>query len=130
MRRAGWTALFVLVALAGCRGGKTESYVPSESTARDALTTALSAWRDGKPHGHLDGTPAVEVYVTPWRDGQQLAAFEILGEDEVSGHHRFTVKLTMRKPAGTKEVKFLVIGKDRGPIWVYREDDYQKDTGM
>jgi hypothetical protein len=119
-----------LVVCAGCWARGNDKYIPSEDKARQALEATLNAWRDGKKPGAIDGAPvAVQAVDTKWLAGQQLASYEIVGEEANEGPRAFSVKLTMKKPAGKRlTVRYLVVGKE--PLWVYREDDYKAPAGM
>jgi hypothetical protein len=122
-------AALLLIPLAGCRSTSTDRYVPESERAREVLTAALDAWKSGKPVGHVDHAPSIEVVDSRWRAGDKLSGYEISGEDTTpEGHRRFSVKLTMQQPAGTQEARFVVFGID--PLWVYREEDYKKLSGI
>ncbi|MBX9623682.1 MAG: hypothetical protein K2X82_07695 [Gemmataceae bacterium] len=125
------TAFLVLAVLAaGCsRGGRVEDFTPPADNARKALDAALAHWRAGNPPGTVTGAvPAVEVLDGKWQGGQKLTAYEVVREEpgEATGPRTFVVRLT----TGTgppQEVKYLVVGID--PVWVYRDEDYQKLSG-
>jgi hypothetical protein len=129
-RRASVLAALLLIPLAGCGAKSTDHYVPGSGSAREALETALGAWKGGQPVGRIDGhAPPIVAVDSRWQAGDKLSAYEITGEDATpEGHRRFSVRLTMQKPAGTMETHFVVLGND--PLWVYREDDYKKLSGM
>jgi hypothetical protein len=115
------------LALAGCSGQGEEQFIPSEATARQALETALNAWKDGqaRPARFTQGKVAVEVMDGTWESGQKLRAFEIVAEESSGGPRWFTVKLTLAR--GERTVKYAVLGND--PLWVYSEADYKKLSG-
>jgi hypothetical protein len=119
-----------LLAAAGCGSGGHEQFVPSAGTAREALQVALDAWKAGHAHGRIDGhKPPIEVLDSKWKGGQKLEGYEILSEDtNAEGHRRFTVRLTLAAPEEPQEARFIVLGLD--PLWVYREEDYAKLSGM
>ncbi len=122
------TAL-VLIPLAGCRSSSTDRYVPESARAREVLTAALDAWKSGQPAGRVEHAPPIEVVDSRWKSGEKLSSYEISGEDTTAeGHRRFSVKLTLQQPQGTQDAKFIVLGLD--PLWVYREEDYKKLSGM
>jgi hypothetical protein len=127
---AGLTLGLLLVVGAGCASKSYDKYIPSDDKARQALEAALSAWRDGKKPGLVEGAPVpVQVVDTKWQGGQKLKDFEILQDEPGDGPRVFSVRLTLQKPAGQKVVvRYVVLGKD--PLWVYREDDYKAPAGM
>ncbi len=113
---------------AGC-GASDARYVPAEGAARQALAAALDAWQAGKPPGKVgDGSPGVEVVDSQWKAGRKLEGYEILGTEERAGPRWFSVRLTFRDPAKTEVVRYAVMGVD--PLWVYREEDHAKLSGM
>src|ERR1700722_11672080 len=115
--------------LVGCQSSSdTGRFVPSQSSARQALETALDSWKTGQAPGHIeDHKPPIEVVDSKWKDGQKLSGYEITGEETNSeGHHRFAVKLTVN-PGGAVQAHYVVFGQN--PLWVYREEDYAKLSG-
>jgi hypothetical protein len=128
VRFGGWLLLLFGVALIGCSKAGEEQFIPAEATARQALETALNAWKEGqaKPGSLSLGTTKIEVLDAVWKSGPKLSAYKIVGEESANGPRWFTVKLTLA--TGEKTVKYAVLGKD--PIWVYSETDYKKLSGM
>ena len=129
MRNLFIVATAGLVCLAGCsKGGRVEDFTPPTDNARKAVEAALAHWQAGHPPGTIPGTaPPVEVLDSKWKAGQQLKAFEVLGEDTPGpGPRYFKVRLTPAK-GSPQEVRYVVVGID--PLWVYREDDYKKMAG-
>jgi hypothetical protein len=118
------------VLLAACTSRKAGDFIPKEAQSRQALTTALTAWKNGEKWLKIPaGASTIEVLDNKWRAGQQLADFQILEADPAGqGPQWFTVKLVMKKPAGELKVRYVVVGID--PLWVYREEDYKKTSGM
>ena len=120
----------LLPAAGGC-GGNGSASAPSDEVARTALDAALKTWRDGGKPGAVAGTdPPVQVLDTPWAQGDRLASYEILGEEEggAAVEKQFNVRLVLAKPERTQEVKYHVIG--RGPVMVFRDEDYQRNINM
>lgn len=129
IRPAAWIVAGILLFIAGCTDKSTNRFVTPSGSAKQALETALNAWKAGRPAGAIDGTPQIEAYDRRWQAGDKLAGFEITGEDvNAEGHRRFNVKLTMRQPAGVVETKYVVLGEN--PISVHREEDYLKLSGQ
>lgn len=121
-------ALLVLGCL-GCRDRSYSKYVPGEDQARQALESALSAWKSGKKFGPVEGTsPAVQVVESRWQSGQKLSSYEVLGEEPSEGPKVFSVRLSLKGQPKQQVVRYVVLGKD--PLWVYREDDYKAPAGM
>jgi hypothetical protein len=115
----------------GCSRNNSEAdYETPDDTVQKALTAALTAWKDGKPPGAIEGaSPPVQVVDSKWQNGDKLESFEILGEEDgPEGPSRvFSVKLT--SPAGeVQTVRYVLVGK--GHVWVYREEDFGRATGM
>jgi hypothetical protein len=115
--------LLAVAVLSGC-GGAT--HVPAAGSAQKSLEAALSAWRDGKPVGPVEGSnPKIQAEDGEWRAKKKLAAFEIVGEEPgqaAAAPRRFKVKLTLEGSPPVDAV-FVVFGND--PIYVYRDKDYE-----
>jgi hypothetical protein len=119
---------FGLLASAGCASSDTK-YVPSSSSARKALETALTAWQNGQAPGRIDSvSPAVQVVDSKWKSGQKLESFEILDEEDAEGPRWFSVQLKIQNASKSEAVRYAVLGVD--PLWVYREEDHQRLSGM
>ncbi len=122
----------LLLACTGCRDQKEsyDKYVPTDEVARKSLEAALSAWQKGSAPGRIEtGPPAVQVVDSRWRAGPKLARYQILSmEPGVDGSRWFSVRLTLTNQSAEQTVRYAVVGRD--PIWVYREEDYKRATGM
>jgi hypothetical protein len=119
-----------LVLLTGCsrQGTRNQDFAPASDKAKKALEAALNHWQAGNPPGTVPGTsPHVEVVDFKWKNGQKLTSFEILDEEPGSEPRFFKVRLTPAQ-GPPQEVRYAVMGID--PLWVYREDDYKKLSGM
>jgi hypothetical protein len=118
-----------LLFVTACQDKSTSRFVPPSASARQALETALNAWKSGQPMTRIEGKPLIDPVDSNWQAGQKLASFEISSEDtNPEGHRRINVKLTMQQPAGTVNAKYVVLGDN--PISVFREEDYQKLSGQ
>ena len=118
----------LLTASSGCESD-TARYAPTMDVARKSLEAALTAWREGRPIGALEGdTPPVRVVDSSWRSGEKIETFQVLGEGDADGRKEFTVRLTMKEPRGAKEARYVVHGRD--PIWVYRGEDFARAMDM
>jgi hypothetical protein len=130
-RSRPWLGLaVVLLAATGCGGG-SNSYSPSEDQARTALEKALTAWKNGKAAGKVQGeSPAIQALDSVWQQGARLASFQIVGtvEKEPAGPRWFSVKLKFQDETEPQQVTYAVLGVD--PLWVYREKDYIRACGM
>jgi hypothetical protein len=120
------TAMFTI----GCsKKADVKDYIPPQESARQALSTALDAWKAGKAPDQIGASnPAISAQDAQWRGGKKLTAYEIVGpatgDDQ---NQRFTVKLTLDGGA-PQEMIYVVVGKD--PIWVFSDESYKKTSGM
>lgn len=123
--------LLILASGCGGGGGSVSSYQPTGQSAKNALTTALEAWKSGReaPGTIANGKPTLEVQDSVWGSGRKLKDFQI-GDEQVSPGNptRFKVKLTFANNPTTADVEYVVFGID--PIHVCHEKDYQKMTGQ
>ena len=127
-RRLPLIALCAVLA-AGCsRSSRTERFVPPADNARKALDSALKSWETGQPPGSVLGasTPKVVAVDSRWLAGEKLQGYEVVKEEKSSGQRVFTVRLRVDK-GGPQEVRYYVVGVD--PLWVYRDEDFQKLSG-
>jgi hypothetical protein len=118
------------LAIAGCSAGKNEAYVPNENVAKEALEAALSAWQGGKPMGRIatQAEVAVQPQDSDWQKGKKLVGFNIKNEITTSeGPKQFAVQLSL-KGAKPIDVIYYVVGRD--PLWVFRDADYKRSSGM
>ena len=114
----------------GCsrQGKRSEDFTPPADNARKALESALNYWQSGNPPGTIPSTtPTVEVVDSKWQSGQKLKSYEILSE-ESGGEQRFFKVRLIPVQGQPQEVRYAVVGIN--PLWVYREDDYKKLSGM
>ncbi|MFN0051160.1 MAG: hypothetical protein ACKV0T_03160 [Planctomycetales bacterium] len=121
--------LLLLLAGWGCGGNSEKSYIPSDDAARSALQAALGAWQGGqaKPGAITTAKPTVQVSDPVWEAGTKLSSFEIKPLEGESPR-RFSVKLVLEGAADSQEVVYVVFGKD--PLWVVREEEFNRDGGM
>ena len=123
----GVIAAVSVLCLAGCGGGGIVK--PSADTARTSLEAALNSWKANGSPGEIAGSdPPTQVVDSSWQSGRKLESFEILKEEDGDGDRRFTVRLKHPGPPGEEEVQYIVLGQ--GPVWVYREEDYQRMINM
>jgi hypothetical protein len=124
-------AVILFAPLCGCGFGGAGAPAPTAENGRKSVEVALDAWKAGKPQGPIAGSnPAVSAIDRDWRGKQQLAGYEILREEKAGEERnaKFVVKITLAKPALTKEVTYVVVGN--GPSWVFREEDYAQSINM
>lgn len=127
----GFFSILLITVGVGCSGHRSEAdYQTPDADVQNALSTALTAWKDGKQPDAITGvSPAIKVLDSKWQGGDKLSDFEILDEEEgPEGSARvFAVKLT--SPTGeVQTVRYVLVGK--GEIWVFRDEDYTRITGM
>lgn len=134
INRAGLGAFLaagcVIALLPGC-GSSSRAYAPSTSSARESLDKALSTWQHGGKADQLATDPTqVHVVDFQWQAGQALDGYEILSEEPGEGEaeKRYAVLLKLKKPQGEKRVQYVILG--RGPIWVFRDEDYVRTSNM
>jgi hypothetical protein len=114
----------VMLCVSGCGTHRAARYVPDETVARQALTAALSAWKEeGGTSLRLEDDTVVEVVDRYRRPGQVLSEFNILGEVAGDGGRWFEVELHLANPAQTEQVRYIVVGIE--PLWVFRQSDYE-----
>jgi hypothetical protein len=118
----------------GC-GGASRPYTPDTDSARQALDAVLGAWQRGQSPTQLStALPTVYPVDSQWQSGQVLERYEILAEENGGDvvHRRFAVKLALKGPKGAKpaekQTSYVVLG--RGPLWVYRDEDYTRFLNM
>jgi hypothetical protein len=128
-RRCRVAVLLSLGLVPLCAGCGDSAPLPSDSVARASLEAALNTWRDGGKPGTLAGSnPPIQVFDTPWSRGQKLSSYEILREEPSSTEKRFAVRLSFGDPKREQEAQYYVFG--RGPVWVYRDEDYVRNMNM
>jgi hypothetical protein len=131
MTKTANSSLFIVVLFVGCSSPSKEDYIPSENAGKQAIETALTAWQNGKPMERIENPDAfaVEPQDTEWKKGKKLIAFSI-GEELPSGEgpKQFAVRLTFQGIAAPVDTVYFVVGRD--PLWVFRDRDYQRTTGM
>jgi hypothetical protein len=116
----------LLLVAAGCGDDRSAArFVPPSQTARQALESALSSWKEGRPAGKVAGTanPQVILVNNCRQPEQTLERFTILGETAGEGPRCFAVRVKLQNPMEDQRLRFVVFGVD--PIWVYRYEDYE-----
>ena len=116
----------LVVFVVGCRARTRADYIPSEERCRQALSTALEAWKRGEPAGRIEGTPTIQVVDARRRAGQRLENYEILGELPGDDGRRFAVRVALANPKAEERIDFILIGID--PVWIFRQDEYDMVT--
>ncbi len=125
-----WICLVAAIAAAGCGAeGKSGAPMPTGQEARAALEKALDSWKAGKPPSSIaDQTPKIDVVDSQWKAGDVLESYSIVNEKQGEGNKTFGVKLTLKKPPGSKDVEYMVLGKD--PVRIYRDEDFTRMLNM
>ncbi len=114
---------------AGCQpapSGPAELEAPGLEPARAVLIASLDAWKAGRrTSGVVTGSnPAVGV-VDAARADRPLLEYEVVGPLMVADKSRpFAVRLVLDEPREEVSTRYLVIGRD--PLWVYRQDDFER----
>ncbi len=105
------------------RSTNPKPFIPPAATARSALTTALTAWKGGRPSGRIEARPtAIQFVDLTLKPNQRLTGFEILGEVPDDHYRRFKVRLFLSNPDERPLVRYLVLwhessrGLSRGRI--------------
>lgn len=120
--------------LSGCGGGgsSVSSFHPTGTSAKAALTAALDAWKSGRetPGAIESSKPVVEAQDQVWRSGRKLKEYQVGEEMTAAGEPtRFKVKLTFDGgDPPSEDAEYVVFGKD--PLYVFRDKDYQKMSGL
>lgn len=116
-------ALLAFLALlpAGCGRGLPPA--TDVKSAKEALTTALDAWKDGRSNESLrDGTPPIDFRDVFWDKGSKLSKYSIEKEEMSGLSARFTVKLTLADKAGEARERVVNYNADSGKLFVIRPD--------
>jgi hypothetical protein len=115
---------------AGCGiEGKSGAPMPTGTEARQALEKALDTWKAGKsPASIADQAPKIDVVDYQWKAGDVLESYSIVAEKQGEGNKTFGVKLTLKKPPGSKDVEYMILGKD--PVRIYRDEDFTRMLNM
>lgn len=122
--------LSATIVAAGCGfEGKTGAPMPTGVEARQALEKALDTWKAGKSPGSIaDQAPKIDIVDYQWKAGDVLESYSIVNEKQGEGNKTFGVKLTLKKPPGSKDVEYMVLGKD--PVRIYRDEDFTRMLNM
>ena len=117
----------LLASFAGCEQGgeaKTPAFVPTWEEARQAVESALSAWRDApSPLPASFDIRAVQYVDKHRKPDQRLLSFQVLGQADIENIRQFTVRLTLEGDDSPQLVKYNVVGRE--PVWVFRLEDYE-----
>lgn len=122
--------------LSGCGGLSDSDFVPETDVARSALAFSLDQWQAGAPASTESlgappaGGPEVKVLDQDWREGRHLIRYDVLREvPAAEGEPRqFEVQLVYAEGGGPQIAIYFVVGID--PLWVFRDKDYAKASGM
>ena len=125
MNRNTVRILFSLLLVAtGCEHQRSASeFIPASDECRDALTTALDAWKAGHPAGPVAGTvPLIHVTDSTRISGQTLKSWKLLGEVPGNAQRCYAVRLVLENPNEERRERFVLVGID--PLWIFRHEDY------
>jgi hypothetical protein len=122
---ASWAA--IAASASGCTSTNdktTPAFLPEWGVAKQALASALTAWRDApSPLPASFDTQSVQFVDKQRHPQARLLAFEILGQSDVENARQFTVRLNLEGEESPQLVKYNVLGRD--PVWVFRLEDYE-----
>jgi len=119
--------LIALGLLAGC--GEGSAPLPSKASAREALQTALDAWKAGKPPSSLAGAkPGIEVVDFEWKAGKALSDFSLGEETMGQGTQTIAATLTLPGEKAPKPVTYMILGLD--PLRIFRDEDFHRALNM
>ena len=105
------------------------SYTPEQEVGRASLEAALDTWKAGQPPEKITSrSPAVQPVDSKWSAGYKLKSYEIVGPVEGDPPLRFKVKQVLGSQSAEQEVEYYIICRD--PLFVFRDIDYNKTTGM
>lgn len=111
---AALAALLIVGVLgAGCSPGPSKAAKVDPAGAREALTTALDAWKAGKKPAVLKtASPAITVQDLDWEGGAKLINYELAGEGTMDDANlRIPVILMLsgaQAGSAPKEVSYVV----------------------
>jgi hypothetical protein len=116
-------AVALFLGVAGCAGGS--SGAGNEQSAREALGSALEAWKNGRTADDMRrGTPEVVVGDSAWKLGLKLSGYEI-GKGMYDGKNlRVPVTLTLvQPPRGTRKIDVNYIVGTSPVVTIFRDSD-------
>lgn len=118
-RAAAVAALLSLAA--GC--GRDLPPETDPAVAREALTAALDAWKEGRaPDTLRQRTPPVDFAEPQWDKGGRLTDYQVKKEERSGVSVRFTVRLQVRQKDGTSRERTATYNVDAGKAVVIRPD--------
>jgi hypothetical protein len=114
--------LLCLIGVIGCERNARGLSV-DKAGARQACTTFLTAWKDGKKATDLK--PKITGKDSDWEAGKTLESFEILPEERTDGANLFlTVRRTIKAPEGASQQQEVGYVVGTSPIvTVFRTDE-------
>jgi hypothetical protein len=116
-------SLGLLLSVAGCAGNIHGA--GSEQAAREALGSALEAWKNGRTADDMRrGMPEVVVGDSAWKQGLKLSSYEI-GKGMYDGKNlRIPVTLTLvQPPRGIRKVEVNYIVGTSPVVTIFRDSD-------
>jgi len=118
-RIACW--LVLITGMVGCQEEPKgyERFVPPAEDARGAVVAMLTSWRDSVALPEGSNIRITDIHR---KLGQELHAFDVMGEVPVENVRAFAVRLHLKNPDETQVVRYFVLGTD--PLWVLRQEDY------
>ena len=89
MQREFYLFVSGLLILSGSGCGSSRSHddlIPTQDKARQALESALTAWKNGQRPGKIESaSQRIQVVDSKWRDGYKLERFDAIKDEEGAG---------------------------------------------
>jgi hypothetical protein len=117
-------AFFPLAVLLSAGCGRAPPAPADPAKAREALQTALNAWKDGKePNWLQEQTPPVHVVDHEWLGGYRLLRFKVEKDEPAGADLRCQVLLSLKDKRGNALQKRAVYSVGTSPVLtVVREE--------
>lgn len=115
-----------VISFVGC--SNRSAPLPTGTAARQALETALDAWKTGQsPSSLVQRQPSIEVVDFQWSSGEALIAYSLGRDVPGQGTQTISASLTL-KGHPSKDVKYMVFGTN--PLQIYRDEDFTRAMNM
>ncbi len=106
---------------AGCSKNAALPPETDPNAAREAMTAALDAWKEGKtPDSLKQKQPPVDFRDTNWEKGSILKDYTIKADERFGVSIKLTVQLQLQDKDGNIRERIAVYNVDTGPTMVIR----------